>query len=162
MIALPAEPATVLRDVIVPALALLPDKLRSPRAQVMLLTIAQQESDLAARRQANNGPARGLWQFERGGVNGVMGHPASEPLLVRACAGLGVPFQLAAIHAALETSDTLACIVARLLLYTLPQPLPPIGYTDGAWRQYIEAWRPGKPRPLTWSRNYQTAIGALP
>lgn len=154
MIALPASPETVLRDVIVPALQRLPEQMRTPRAQVMLLAIAMQESGLAARRQAGNGPARGLFQFELGGVRGVLTHKASAPF-----APLGTA---QAIQAALETDDLLACRIARLLLYTLPAPLPALGQSELGWAQYTAAWRPGHPRPERWARNYQTAMEAIP
>ena len=54
----------------------------------MLVTIAGQESAWTHRRQIN-GPARGFWQFERGGgVAGVIAHPASRQIaaaLIKGC-----------------------------------------------------------------------------
>lgn len=153
MIALPATPPAVLAQVIVPALERLPESMRTPRAQVLLLAIALQESGLAARRQVN-GPARGLWQFEVGGVQGVLTHRASAPFAPRATAEV--------LQASLETDDQLACRVARLLLYTLPTALPPLGQAELGWAQYTAAWRPGKPRAITWARNYRAALETVP
>lgn len=153
MIALPASNAEVLARVIVPALERLPEKMRTPRAQVMLLAIGRQESGFAARRQ-NGGPARGFWQFELGGVSGVLQHKSSAPY-----APIATPD---ALMTAIENDDLIACRIARLLLYTLPQPLPAIGDADDAWKQYVSAWRPGKPRPLTWPAYYAQAVEAIP
>ena len=51
----------------------------------MLLAIGLQESRLTHRRQIG-GPARGLWQFERGGgVAGVLRHAASRDHALSVC-----------------------------------------------------------------------------
>src|SRR5690606_35531315 len=64
----------VVEQAIWPAYALLPSRMDSDRATVMLLAIGLQESRFEHRRQIK-GPARGFWQFERGGgVRGVMTH----------------------------------------------------------------------------------------
>lgn len=58
---------TVRRSIVEPTLLLLPAKMESPQAVVMLLTIGLQESLFEHRRQLGNGPARSFWQMERGG-----------------------------------------------------------------------------------------------
>ena len=55
----------ILRDIILPALALLPPRMTSIRAQVMLLAVGAQESELHYRRQMGGGPARGKVAAER-------------------------------------------------------------------------------------------------
>ena len=67
----------VLRLAIEPALLLLPARMESAEATVMLLAIGLQESRLEHRRQIK-GPARSFWQAEKGGgmVHGVLRHPA--------------------------------------------------------------------------------------
>jgi hypothetical protein len=62
-----------------------------------------------------------------------------------------------AVHDVVEYSDVVACVFARLLLWTLPQRLPQPTETDMAWRQYIDAWRPGKPHPQRWPERYARA-----
>lgn len=66
---------------IAPALAMLPARMRSDAAEVLLLAIGLQESGLIHRHQIG-GPAHGLLQFERGGgVRGAKGLSAGETSL---------------------------------------------------------------------------------
>lgn len=132
------------------AMALLPERMNTAEALAMALTIGQQESRFTYRAQIG-GPARGFYQFEEAGVRGVLAHRASRDHAANACKALcypdpGVPRVMAAI----EHNDTLATIFARLLLWTHPKPLPARGDVDGAWRYYLDTWRPGKPKPATW------------
>ena len=126
----------------------------SPELRVMLLAIGLQESGLTARAQVLNGggkgPARGLWQFERGGVRGVYLHRASNELLRVLCRARDVNFDVPQIWAMLEYDDVLACGVARLLLWTDPRPLPAVDDEGGAWDYYLRNWRPGKPHHDRW------------
>lgn len=159
-------------QILSPALRLLPPRMDSVGARVMLLTITQQEDHAQRRvqlvdpkRPAVKGPARGLWQFElgtkasRGGVWGVYLHAASRYWLQHVCEQLGVEFAPRAIWLGLEGSDVLAAAVARLLLFTDAQALPAIGNVQGAWSLYrARTWRPGKPKPETWPGNYARAV----
>jgi len=65
------------------------------------------------------------------------------------------------VYWALLTDDLLACAIARLILWCDPNPLPAIGDADGAWRCYVETWRPGKPHAIRWAANYQMALDAV-
>lgn len=140
------------------AYAVLPSRMQSPEATAMLLAIALQESRCVYRRQVK-GPARGFWQFELAGVAGVRRHPASQQHLKVALACLCYPRTLAIAdaHAALEHNDVLACVCARLLLWTLPSELPAKDEPDRGWDQYFAAWRPGRPHPDTWHEQYVRA-----
>ncbi|MGE8617616.1 MAG: hypothetical protein ACN6O0_07325, partial [Achromobacter spanius] len=123
---------TMAATAITPALALLPARMDTAEARVMLLAIALQESRFVHRRQIG-GPARGFWQFEkgsrasRGGVWGVFLHAASRDHLPALCKARSVACDPDAIYAALEYDDVLAAGVARLLLWTDPKALPQIG-----------------------------------
>jgi hypothetical protein len=139
------------------AMALLPERMDTPEARVLLAAIALQESRLIHRRQIN-GPARGLWQFEVGGVRGVCNHAASSMHLRRVCKLLRVDFLPAEIQEQLEFDDVLAAAVARLLLWTDPHPIPAIGEVDAAWGYYLRNWRPGKPKRATWGSLYRQAV----
>jgi hypothetical protein len=151
----------ILRNVITPALALLPPKMRDDRAAVMLLAIGLQESRFTTRVQVS-GPARGYWQFERGGgVRGVLQHHASELPAGMVCYTRGVAPNAHAVYAQLEHDDVLAAALARLLLFTDPKPLPAIGNVDEAWALYARVWRPGKPHPETWPALYQQACACV-
>lgn len=133
---------------ILPALDLLPDRMHSIAAERMLLAIGLQESRLHYRRQIG-GPARGLWQFERGGgVAGVLRHTTTRELAEDICAARRVAPMASAVYDQLEHDDVLAAAFARLLLWTDPYPLPTTE-PDG-WSLYMRTWRPGKPHIRTW------------
>lgn len=152
----------IIKTAINPALAILPMAMDSPKARVMLLTTGLQESHFDYRRQMGNGPARGFWQFERGGgVKGVFTHSASSGHLHNLCLARNVPFEIPAIWAALETDDVFAAGVARLLYYTDPKPLPAVDDAEGSWKLYLRTWRPGRPHPETWAGYHQQAREAL-
>lgn len=139
----------------------LPGMFRSPEAIVMLLAIGLQESQLKHRRQIN-GPARGLWQFERGGgVKGVFGHQLTARYAHATCMLRSVSPDIASVYATLEFDDVLACAFARLLLYSDPAPLPAIGDASGAWSYYQRNWRPGRPHPETWETYYYGVVEAI-
>jgi hypothetical protein len=149
-------------DILNPGLAYLPISMDSPKARVQLLSMSLQEDPRQLRRQMGNGPARGLWQFERGGgVKGVMNHHSTTGHAHRLCAERGVAWDAAAIWAKLETDDLLACGFARLLLYSDPKPLPSIDNADAGWDLYLRTWRPGKPHPDKWPANHAAARVAL-
>ena len=147
----------VMRDAILPALHMLPAAMDSMPARVIMLAIAGQEADFRHRYQVLNtpgakGPARGLWQFERGGgVTGVLNHKSSAShakAFAQKRVGSTSPD---AVWQALEHDDILAAIYARLLLWTDPKALPAVGDVEGAWNLYLRCWRPG-----AWSRGSET------
>lgn len=147
------------------ALAMLPPELKSVQALTMLYAIGLQESRFEHRAQlvqgnpGAKGPARGFWQFERGGgCKGVVEHAASRYWMAQVCTARGVPFNAASLWTNIETDDVLAAAAARLLLFTDPQRLPRLGDEAGAWALYIRVWRPGKPHLRTWSQCYSAAL----
>lgn len=150
-----------LRDIILPALAILPPPMTSIRAQVMLLAIGAQESGFKHRRQMGGGPARGLWQFERAGIQGVLHHHATMEHAAAVCWRCANAGTTAAVYHQLESDDILACAFARLLLWTLPGQLPGRDQAEEGWRQYVAAWRPGKPRREKWDKNFERAWDAV-
>jgi hypothetical protein len=140
----------------------------SQQARVMLYAIGLQESRFTHRfqvvqgRPGAKGPARGFWQFERGGgCKGVVEHPASRYWMAKVCAERNVPFTASAIWNAIETDDVLAAAAARLLLFTDPKRLPEVGDENGAWNLYVRTWRPGKPHRATWTALYVEALREL-
>lgn len=160
---------TITRTAIDPALALLPPKLDTPPARVMLLAIGLQESRFMYRAQKiagrpyEKGPARGYWQFERGGgVHGVMSHAATQDMAERICIERACPFDSVLIHARLETDDILAAAFARMLLWADSKALPPVASShDAAWDCYTRNWRPGKPHRETWDEFHSQAKGQV-
>lgn len=165
-------PREVRNGPVAEALLLLPAKMTSPQAELMLLAISLQESELKYRRQHGNGPARSLWQAEQGGgmVAGLLGfHNQDVQDLARGlCAVRGVPAQPRAVWEAIEHDDVLAAGLARLLLFTDPARLPGLGDEEGAWQLYLRTWRPGaftrgsaaKRAELRqkWAKNYAQAL----
>lgn len=147
---------TTLANIIEPALRILPPMMTSDSAKAMLLAIGMQESRLVHRKQIN-GPAMGLWQFERGGVAGVLRHPRTQGHAATVCWKLGNAGTVDSVYHQLEHDDVLAACFARLLLWTLPGALPDRDDVQGGWDQYTAAWRPGKPHRHTWDDFYREA-----
>lgn len=146
------------RHILPAAYGVLPTRMQSLAASAMLLAIALQESGAIHRKQVN-GPARGFWQFERAGVTGVRQHRASRVHLQFALSALCYHKDLPTVsaHTAIEHNDVLACVFARLLLWTDSQPLPDPDQADDGWHIYLRTWRPGKPHPETWPRHFAAA-----
>lgn len=156
----PVTPEDFLFKIIDPALELLPSKLNSIKARVLMLAFAMQESELHYRRQMvgnpprPTGPAKSFWQAEQGGgmVHGVRvfkgGGVAEMADSVYHKRGLfNDPMQVASkdsiIWNAIEQDDILAAALARLLIYTHPNPLPEDNEVYNAWMYYLKTWRPG-------------------
>lgn len=172
MLPLPISPDVFVREVMEPALSILPKHLDSQKARVLLLAICLQESGLMSRWQILNGggkgPARGLAQFEEGtrasggGVWGVFRHQASHELVRQICRDRDVGFDPRSIWSRLEHDDIFAVALARLLMWTDSQPLPDVTNVAGGWALYAErCWRPGKPHPEKWAHNHATARQAV-
>jgi hypothetical protein len=143
------------RFVIPAAYAVLPPEMASEDATRELLAIGYQESRFEHRYQVR-GPAKSFWQFEQRGVSGVLAHVETYDVVRRALVSLNyrnmpTPFSC---QLAIEHNDVLACVFARLLLWTLPNALPKADEPEEGWRQYLAAWRPGKPHPETWSQSW--------
>lgn len=145
----------VYKHIIPVALSYLPGQMTSPQAKAMLLAIGLQESKFGARVQGGGGPAHGFWQFERGGaVKGVLKHAHTSVILQPVLNVLNYPADVDVCYAAIVHNDVLACIFARLLLWTVPGVLPIAGETAKGWEQYLVGWQPGKPRPKDWPTNF--------
>src|SRR5690606_34658050 len=139
------------------AYAVLPAPMASPGATAMLLAIGWQESRFAHRQQVG-GPARGYWQFEQmGGVRGVLAHAQTGAVAREALVRLGYRRDATpwSVYDAIAHNDMLAAGWARLLLWTLPDALPQASDVEVAWRQYMAAWRPGRPHRGTWDEAWQ-------
>lgn len=162
-------PELLLKTAIIPALSLLDPKLDTPEARAMLIAIALQETGLRARRQmleardhwweSKPGKGHGFWQFERdGATRGVMvRHAAASAIVLPVIDALLYPRDPYAVHEALIHNDVLACVLARALLYSVPDALPGPNDPEKGWVQYVSAWRPGKPHVEPWANNYRTA-----
>lgn len=149
-------------------LALLPPQMGTRPACVLLHAISLQENPLRLEQQVK-GPARGDYQFEKGGgVVGVMTHPASRKLAADVCRARGVAFDAEAIYQAIGRDPVLAAALARLLIWTDPKPLPAATDEQGAWELYLRTWRPGayarQPEELRskFKRNHAAALKAVP
>jgi hypothetical protein len=146
---------------------LFPAYLHTPEAMAMLLAIGMQESDFIHRQQlighhrnwweSVKGPARSFWQFELIGIQGVLEHPATRSMAITLCQRFGYPIDAGVLHRAVTHNDLLAAGFARLALYRLPYPLPARDQDENGWNQYIEAWRPGKPKPDRWPERFKRA-----
>lgn len=155
-------PSRLLKTAIIPALSELESAgiKDSFEARRFLLAIALQESGLKHRRQVvggtESGPAVSWFQFEKGGgCRGVLGHKLTSAHMRRICEAYNVEPTESGLWEAMRYQDIVSACAARLLVYTLPWALP-TNAQDG-WKQYLEAWRPGKPHPETWSGHWETA-----
>jgi hypothetical protein len=131
----------------------------SDPARMALLAIGHQESGFTRRRQFGGGPARGLWQFEPNGVEGVLSHARTARVAYEMCVDCLVQPTVMAVHEAIEFHDVLACGFARLLLWSDPVPLPTSA--DGMWALYLRTWRPGKPHRDRWDRSWEVAANVV-
>lgn len=137
-----------------PALSLLPEVMTSPEALRILIAIGLQESEFTYRSQIR-GPARGFWQFEEVGIEGVLKHPASGEYAQGVCKILDYYADVDDVYPAVQHNDVLAACFARLLLWRLEDPLP-VDARNG-WNQYTEVWSPGRPRRNLWVDNWSVA-----
>ncbi len=159
------KPFLLRKRVIVPALRVLENvsanyMLADHRAQVLMIAIALQESRAKHRFQIG-GPARGFWQFEKGGgCAGVLRHEASKKYAHALLSELDIAPTLDAVWDAIPYSELLAAGFARLLLWTHPKPLPMAmpANEQHAWDYYLNLWRPGKPHPEVWPQNWAEAL----
>jgi hypothetical protein len=136
-------------------------------AELMMLAIAGQESNWTERRQIG-GPARGFWQFEEsGGIACLMrlddstideDDPDFVELSREFCVHLSIPVDTHTVYEAIAWNDVLAFGFARLLLWSDPAALPPVGAETEAWHYYLRTWQPGKPDPARWASVYWQAV----
>lgn len=154
----------VLTNIVQPALAELPISMDTPGARVLLLATGLQESRFEHRRQMGNGPAASFWQMEKGGgIRGVMEHERSTALALNATRDMAFEWDVVSIWQIFQKpeGDRLACIFARLLLFTDRRPLPVWDDVAGSWATYLRIWRPGKPHAETWAAYHAQARAAV-
>lgn len=150
---------------LVPALAFIRVNLKaippSIEEHTTLLAIAGQESGWSHRTQQPVAYAHSFWQFERGGILGLMRDDETSKQVVVLCGMAGVPFQSTAIwnYMAKSEADNFSAAMSRLLLWTDPSPLPKT--MDDGFDYYVRNWRPGKPSETRWAAVYQQAVAAI-
>lgn len=153
-------------DAVNEAFALLPAKLDTKSARTQHAAIGFQESSFQYRRQiitverdgkrvnVPEGPAVSYWQFERGGIRGVINFYRTD---VQAwargvCKARGVAFDVESVWTAMQTDDVLGAAFARLLMYTDAAAVPVV--RSEGWAMYLRTWRPGKPHPDKWESSW--------
>lgn len=156
------EPKRLLQTAIIPAFVELASFgiKDSPEAHRFMLAIALQESGIEHRRQLGNGPGISYFQFEKtGGCYGALNHKTVGPMMRAICEKYDIEATPLGLWTAMQYQDIVAACAARLLIYTLPTALP-MTAEDG-WAQYLNAWRPGKPKPDSWNANWAIADQAV-
>lgn len=133
-----------------------PEPWRGKAPEVYLAAIALQESMGLARSQRPSGPALSFWQIEPPTLDAVIQHPRVGPTLLAIADRLDL--QPGQLREALRYSELFAASVARALLRSIYLPLALD--RDKAWQVYLEAWRPGVPRPGSWASCWAAAISA--
>ena len=162
MITLPASLQIVHTQILIPALQELPSKMTSLSAITQLLATGGQESGYMTRLQLGNGPAHGLWQYERGGISAVLKNPKSHGYLVGYIESqTNIAVSTENIYQLVAKDDITACVVSRLMYWTDPEPLPKFNDEQGAWEYYVRNWRPGKPNRTRWAHWYQKSVKYL-
>jgi hypothetical protein len=78
----------------------------------------------------------------------------TRPILLPVLATLRYQPVAGSCYAAVEDNDTLACVFARLLLWTVPGRLARLDEPEHGWQNYLAGWRPGKPHRQTWDANF--------
>ena len=135
--------------------------LDTPPARLQMLATAGYESRWEYRAQFGGGPALGYWMDQQNAVQLLLDHPAAGPLLRRAAEALGIAPHAAAIHAASENTDAIAYLIARLLAWCDPHPVPAIGDEEGCWHAYLRAQNPGAVSRERWAEVYPQAAACF-
>lgn len=143
----------------------------SASARVLVMAIAGQESRWAARRQVGlqeyypqKVGARGYWQCEStwGGPVAINDVLQKTPVqIAAACKALDISCDAHALYEACAWNDTIACIMARLKLWSDPAPLPDYWDKGESWKYYLRNWQPGAPHPESWSGLHDQAMAAV-
>jgi len=146
------------RSVFTMAAAVCPSLPWTTPAEVLLLTIAGQESGWNSRTQFG-GPAHSYWQFDPDTVTLLQNNPVTGPILNTVCEALDI--SQGDIFTAMTWNDVLAMIMARLLLWANPNALPLAGNPTEAYGYYIATWEPGDPRPDSWPALYAEVMAVV-
>ncbi len=143
--------------VIVPVLRAMAEtepRLDSLAARRLLLGTAVEESRLAAIAQYGGGPALSFFQIEpatHADVRRWADAKGLDPVLAEFAA------DWASAHLQLAGNAHYACAVARMLYFSVPEPLPAAGDLPGLgryWKTYYNT-RLGKGSAIKWERTYR-------
>lgn len=141
------RPADLLQHVIRPALAWMGPRYADPRAAVLLLATCAQESHCGEYLRQVGGPALGIMQIE----------PAAYKLVCdwHDRQGLKLIEYPRPDPERLVSDLRLSVVVARLLYYSWPDPLP-ASTVDATWPIYKRCYNStaGKATPEQWRQNW--------
>lgn len=143
--------------VVQPALAVLGARYAAPAAVELLVGTALAESHLRELRQLPDGPALGLYQIEPATHKDLWDNfLAFRPELadvVRRLTEIDSPD----CHQHLVTRLDYATVVARLIYWRAPEPMPAAGDVDGLaryWKAHFNTAR-GAGDPREWAERYR-------
>jgi len=125
----------------------------------MLVAIAMQESALITRKQVG-GSAISPYQFEKIGIDNVFTHAETGRLVTGAAKELAIPVD-ENFYDAVKWNDAIATVIARLILWLDPAPLPALGKEVDARAYYERTWRPGIKSSIRWTTSYGTAVACI-
>lgn len=148
-------------SVVEPALKLLPERMTSNAARVMLLTVGLYKSRFTYRFLTMRGQPyikaedRGFWGFSPGLTQKVLDDPSTKDLAVSLCEERAVDPKEA--WRFLEIDDVLSAGLARLLLdiHGLTENLPA---SEDAWSLYVSAWSPIYRNMESWEGFYVKSL----
>jgi len=169
MLQLPATPATLLSEVIYPALVVLPSNMDTSAAHAMLLAAALHQSGLHWRRAHNDTreawPERSFWGLTEADIRAALTDPNTDDLAAMACREAKLAPVTRTVHRALEQGayDRLACQLARLRLWSDPKPLPRARYdAEGeAFLCFTRTFQPRERRASNWREYWRAAVEAV-
>lgn len=158
--------------VISAAFSLLPGQMNSREARAMMLAIGFHESAFQARVQGGSvrnghvvrgdGPARGFFQFERGGGTAeILTSPDTKDIAIPICRMFLYEPTPAVVHPVLADNDVLAAVFCRLLLWRDTRPMPSPIESEKGYDIYRRNWRPNPDAAArhanAWTENFARA-----
>lgn len=138
--------------------ATLDPRLDSPATRLQMLATAGYESGWQFRAQYPVAIALGFWMDQQNAVQLLLDNPMSGGFLREGAPLLCIGDTAAEIHAASQYNDAIAYLIARLLAWCDPHPVPAIGDEEGCWQAYLRAQNPGAVSRARWAEVYPQCL----
>ena len=155
----------VLTPGLVKAAMFAPELAADRSLDVLMTTIAGQESDWTYLVQEDGGAAHGLFQMQENDIQDIMTNLVSEKLFVAGMDDFGINTRTAAhLWDILSTTagESLSVFLARLNLWCDPRPIPAYDDQTALFEYYSATWRPARPNFKRWQMVYGLAMTAVP
>lgn len=138
---------------------------RTRSLEVLMTSIAGEESNWTERVQISSGMAHSLFQIQENTINDIIENPASAELFVAGMDDFGMNVRTAK-HLfdimAEPKGDVLSVFLARLDLWCNPRPIPAHDLEGPLFQYYAETWRPAHANKKRWAVVFAEAIAVVP